>query len=263
MKAEVFKNKTALITGASSGIGESFARILAQAGSNLILVARRTERLEALKQEFEAGHGIQVDVISMDLSVPNAAQVLFDQTEGQGRQVDILLNNAGYGKQENFTSIPLETQLNMIELNITTLTALSHLFGAKMKERKQGYILLVASIAAYLPVPNMATYGASKAFVRNFGEALHKEMRGHGVNVTVLSPGGTATEFIQVADQEWDSWMEKIMFMSPERCARIGLNALSRNRMSVVAGMSNSLGMLLLRFIPRRAQNTIAATIFK
>lgn len=263
MTLSVFKNKTALVTGASSGIGDSFARQLAAAGANLILVARREDRLQSLKQELEQKHGIKAEVIAMDLSDESAAQQLFEQTEGQGKQIDVLINNAGYGKQNQFTDIPLETQANMLNLNINTLTALSHLFGEKMKQRRSGHILLVGSIASFLPVPNMATYGASKAYVRSFGEALNKEMQPFGVKVSVLNPGGTATEFIQVADQEWSGWMEKVLFMSPERTAQIGLKALARGRASVVAGCSNSLGMFLLRFIPRAAQTGIAAAIFK
>jgi len=263
MSLKKFKGKTALVTGASSGIGECFATQLAAAGSNLILVARRTERLETLKTKLEAEHGIQAEVISLDLAQPDAPQKLFDATEGQGKQVDILLNNAGYGKQDLFTDIALDTQLNMVDLNVRTLTALSHLFAAKMKERSDGNILLVGSVVGYFAVPNMATYAASKAYVKSLGVAMNKEYRSHGVNVTVLNPGATSTEFGATAGQEFSGLLEKILFMSADKVASIGLSALAKNRAAVVPGVNNIATIWFMRFMPVCAQNAIAAVIFK
>lgn len=263
MSLEQFKGKTALVTGASSGIGECFATQLARAGSNLILVARRTDRLETLKTKLEAEYGVKAEVISLDLSHAGAPQKLFDTTEGQGKPVDILLNNAGYGKQHLFTDIPLDTQLNMVDLNVRALTALSHLFAAKMKERGQGRILLVGSVVGFFAVPNMATYAASKAYVKNLGIAMNKEYRSHGVSVTVLNPGATATEFSVNADQEFGALLEKLLFMSADKVAAIGLSALAKNKASVVSGASNKLTVLFMRFIPTCLQSSIAAVIFK
>jgi hypothetical protein len=263
MSLEKFKGKTALVTGASSGIGDSFAKLLAQSGVNLILVARRVDRLEALKATLEDKHGVKVDVIAQDLSSIDAAQLVFDATEGRGQQVDILINNAGYGKQGAFSQSDLDVQVNMLDLNIRTLTALSHLFIYQMKQRKSGYVLLVGSVGAFLPVPNMAAYAASKAYVRSFGEALNRECQADGVSVSVLNPGGTSTEFNEVAGQQLSAVVDKLFMMSAENAARIGLNALIKNKPSVVAGLSNAAGMFMLRFIPRFVQTSIAGQVFK
>lgn len=263
MNLSVFRNKTALITGASSGIGESFARILASEGANLIVVARREERLQALKSELEGAHSISVNVIAMDLSQADAAKILFEKTEGAGQAVDVLLNNAGYGLQENFNDSDLDHQLNSMDLMMRSLTALSHYFGKAMQARGEGYMLHVGSIAAYLPVPQMASYGASKAYVRSFGRALHQEYKAHNVHVTVLNPGGTVTEFFDTSGQQFPAWMMKLFFMSAEKTALLGLKALAKNRSSIIAGWSNTLMMTSLRLVPECLQGFIAGLIFK
>lgn len=263
MSLSKFKGKTALVTGASSGIGECFATQLAEQGTNLILVARRTDRLETLKEKLEAKHGIQADVISLDLAQHDAPKKLFEATEGAGKQVDILLNNAGYGKQHPFTKVPLETQLNMLDLNIRTLTELSHLFIEKMKERRSGHILLVGSVVGYFAVPGMATYAASKAYVKNLVIALNTEYGKYGVGVTALNPGATATEFSANADQEFGGLLEKLLFMSADKVAAVGLSALAKNKASVVPGVNNCLTVFFMNFMPVRMQSAIAAMIFK
>lgn len=263
MSLSTFKNKTALITGASSGIGESFARILAGVGSNLIIVARREERLQALKTELEAAHAISVTVITMDLSQLDAAKALFEQTEGAGQSVDILLNNAGYGLQENFNESDLDRQLNSMDLMVRSLTALSHYFGKAMQTRGEGYMLHVGSIASYLPVPQMATYGASKAYVRSFGRALHHEYKQHNIHVTVLNPGGTLTEFFDTSGQQFPAWMMKLFFMSADKTALLGLKSLAKNRSSIIAGWSNTFMMASMRLVPECLQGSLAGLIFK
>lgn len=263
MKIEKFKGKTALVTGASSGIGECFATQLAAAGSDLILVARRTDRLETLKTKLESEHGIKAEVISLDLAQPDAPQKLFDATEGAGKPVDILLNNAGYGKQDLFSDISLATQLNMVDLNVRTLTALSHLFAGAMQQRGSGNILLVGSVVAYFAVPNMATYAASKAYVKALGVAMNKEYRPYGVNVTVLNPGATATEFSANAGQDFSGLLEKILFMSADKVASTGLSALAKNKAAVVPGVSNIATIWFMHCMPICAKNAIAALIFK
>lgn len=263
MSLSIFSNKTALITGASSGIGESFARILASVGTHLIIVARREERLNALKQELEKQHSINVKVIAMDLSLPDSPKSLFDATENSGAQVDILINNAGYGLQRTFNESDLDDQLNSMDLMTRSLTALSHYFGKAMQARQTGYMLQVGSIASYLPVPNMATYGASKAYVRSFGRALHHEYKPHQVHVTVLNPGGTLTEFFDVSGQTFPAWMTQLFFMSADKTALKGLNALAKNRSSVIAGWSNQLMMSSLKLVPECFHSGISSLLFK
>lgn len=262
MSLFVFKNKTALVTGASSGIGGSFARLLAQAGANLIVVARREDRLNQLKQELESTHGITVDVIAMDLSLPESPKTLFDATEGAGKPVDILLNNAGYGVDGTFNESDIHHQLNSMDLMMRTLTELSFYFGQTMKQRGEGYMLQVGSLASYMPIPNMATYAGSKAFVQRFGRALNAEYKKDNVHVTVLNPGGTTTEFFEVSGQTFPAWMVKLFFMSPEKTAEIGLKALAKNKASVVAGWPNKLTVATLRLLPEPLQPYFAKLLF-
>ena len=157
---QIFKGKTALITGASSGIGEEMARQLASVGCNLILVARRTERLGSLAAELAS---FTVDVITADLSDPQAAEVVFAQTQAAGRQVDILINNAGFGFQKPLLSLPVADQLGMVDVNVRSLLVLTQRFAAPMAQRGQGWVLNVSSVSAWFPIPGMATYAASKA----------------------------------------------------------------------------------------------------
>jgi short-subunit dehydrogenase len=245
------KGRNALVTGASSGIGASVARELAKAGAGLVLTARRKDRLEALAKELRDAHGTEVTILPLDLGTPGGASALFDATEGKGKQVDILINNAGFGTQGRFQSIPWEKSAEQIQLNIVSLTELTHRFLAPMIARRSGHILNVASIGAYMPVPWYATYAAGKAYVRNFTEALAADLRGTGVHVCCLCPGGTRTEFLDVAGQK-AIWYVDVSLMSADRCARIGLAALFRGRRLIVAGWANSLVCWSLRFVPRR-----------
>ena len=250
-----FNNKIALVTGASSGIGEWFARHLAHQGADLILVARRQDRLEALKQEFE-NHGARVWIFALDLAQPGAAQRLWELTEEQGLPVDILINNAGFGQHGEFLDVDLDRHRNVLQLNINALTELTWLFAHDMKQRGAGQILLVASIAAYMPVPEFSTYAASKSFVLSFGQSLHNELRPYGVDVTVLSPGGVATEFMDVAGQKIDDW-RTIAIMKPETVAADALKALSRGRRVIIPGWLYKVSMTSLRLIPNALQMMI------
>lgn len=263
MTLNIFKNKTALVTGASSGIGESFARLLAAQGCHLVVVARRTDRLEAIKAELESQHGVLVQVIGLDVSSHEAGEALFAQTEGAGITIDVLINNAGYGIQHAFNDSDLSAQLNSMDLMVRSLVDITHRFGRVMQQRKSGYILQVGSVASYLPVPLMATYGASKAFVRSFGRALNSECRAHNVHVTVLNPGGTLTEFFDTSGQSFPAWMTKLFFMSSEKTAEVGLIALAKNKPSVIAGAYNAVGMWMLKFVPERFHSAIAGVILK
>ncbi len=256
------KGMRAIVTGASSGIGEQLARQLAARGVNLVITARRTDRLDALATDLRARHAVEVDVVSLDLGRPDAPAELFARTEGAGKAVDILLNNAGFGTQDAFVEIPWERVREQLQLNVVSLTELTQLFAKAMLARGRGWVLNVASIGAYMPVPDYATYAAGKAYVRNFTEALAHELRGTPVRVCCLCPGGTATEFMAVSGQELPSAL-KVTLMSPERCARIGLDALFAGRRNIIAGWMNSIGMWALRFAPRRLIVRIAALVME
>jgi short-subunit dehydrogenase len=245
------KGQTALVTGASSGLGAAFARLLAARGANLVVTARREANLKTLADELTSAHGTKVTVIGLDLSQPYAAKVLFEKTEGSGIAVDILVNNAGFGTHQYFVDIPWDEAARQIQLNVVSLTEASHRFSRAMLARGRGHILNVSSIGAYTPTPSYATYAAGKAYVRDFTEALAYELAGTPVRVCCLCPGGTLTEFHQASGHELPSAM-RATFMSAEKCARIGLSAMFRGRRNVVAGVPNKLGMFLLRFIPRR-----------
>jgi short-subunit dehydrogenase len=191
---------TALITGASAGIGEELARIHAAQGGDLILVARREERLESLAAELRAEFSITVDVIASDLAQPGAAALLAEAVAAKGLVVDVLVNNAGFGGHGKFHDADLDREQRMIQLNITALTELTHLFLQGMVERGEGKVLNVGSTAGFLPGPLQAVYYASKAYVNSFSQAIANELEGSGVTVTVLCPGPVATEFQEAAD---------------------------------------------------------------
>lgn len=246
---DALKGKTALITGASSGIGEDMARQLAANGTHLVLVARRAERLETLASELATKHGIRAEVIAMDLGVPGAADQLFSRTEGAGQQIDILINNAGFAQEGNFLDLPLEKHLAVNQLNMTVLTELAWHFGRAMRARNAGWILNTASVGAFTPVPKLAIYTAGKAYVLALGEALAEEFSAHNVMVTTLCPGGTWTEFMAVAGQTVDG-IKKLGMMSAEDVARAGLQGLARGRRVVVPGVMYKASMPLMRLLP-------------
>ncbi|MCK0155375.1 SDR family oxidoreductase [Alcanivorax sp. S6407] len=242
----MFSGKTALITGASSGLGEEMARQLAAQGCHLILVARRTERLNALAAQLSA---VTVDVITVDLADPQAPTRIFDQVASLERRVDILINNAGFGFQKPTLEMSLDEQLGMVDVNDRALLALTRLFAAPMAARGEGWILNVSSVSAWFPIPGMAAYAASKAFVQTLGRALHEELKPAGITVTTLSPGGTRTEFSSKARGQMDPSLEKAM-MPVAPVARAGLQALARGRAVVVPGALYRAMTMLTRFLP-------------
>jgi hypothetical protein len=190
----------ALVTGASSGIGRELARYHAERGGDLILTARREESLQALKQELEAEHGIAAHVMACDLGAAGAAEALCDRIEAAGLEVEILINNAGFGGQGAHLERELEAELGMIDLNVRALVALTHRLARGMVARGSGRILMVGSTAGFMPGPNQAVYFATKAFVQSFSQALAQELSGKGVTVTLLAPGYVETEFADRAD---------------------------------------------------------------
>ncbi|MDX9864978.1 MAG: SDR family oxidoreductase [Anaerolineaceae bacterium] len=256
MKKDI-QNRTALVTGASSGLGVDFARELAKEGANLILVARREDRLRVVAAEITQEFGVAVDVIPMDLAEVGAPQVLYDRLKAKNKAVDVLVNNAGFGLHGKFNDLSWEKQRQMLDLDIIALTHLTKLFVPDMVARKFGAVLQVASIAAYQPAPTYASYAGAKSYVLFFSEALDHELRGTGVNVTTVSPGVTATEFLKVAGQQPTLYQRLVMMQSPE-VARQGIRALLRQRRSVVPGFFNAFSAFLMRFIPRRMMTVLS-----
>ena len=248
--------KWALVTGASSGFGIEFASLLAERKANLILAARRTEPMEKLAEQLRQRHRVNVVVEGVDLSVPGAGAKLKARLDKQSVVVDILVNNAGFGLFGDFVSQPIEQVLAMLRLNMLAVTELTHLFASDMVKRRTGHILLVASSLGYEATPGYAAYGASKGYVLLLGEALHAELKPHGVNVTVLSPGPASTTFGQVAGQK-NTAVIRMLMMDPKPVARTGIEAMLRHRSSVIAGILNKLIVFSFRFTPRLMQGRI------
>ena len=243
---------TALITGASSGLGLEFAKLHARDGHSLILVARRKDMLEEIAGRLRTENPkIRVDVIDLDLGAPGAGQGLFDRVNQMGRTVDYLVNNAGFGSNGEFAKQPLAKEIQMIDLNIRTLVEATHLFLGPMVARGSGKILNIGSTAGFQPGPFMATYYATKAFVNSFSEALHEELRGTGVTCTVLAPGATATEFAQSANSSSSRLFNTGLVANSRDVARIGYRAMLAGRPLAVAGLVNRWMVQALRVTPR------------
>jgi uncharacterized protein len=259
--ADSIAGKWALVTGASSGLGVEFATLLAEQHANLVLVARRTDLLQQLAARLRREHPVSVLVEGCDLSAAASATALKERLDAHGVAVGVLVNNAGYGLYGDFVDQPLRQTTTMLALNVVSMTELTGIFAADMVRRGSGYILLVASLLGYQPVPGYAAYAASKAYVLHFGEALHDELEPHGVVVTVLAPGAAATAFVDVAHQR-DTWALRLLMMQPRPVAAIGIEALLRGRPSVVAGSRNKLIALSNRFTPRRIQRLIFQRVF-
>lgn len=250
-------NRWAMITGASGGLGIEFAEILARKGFNLVLTARGRDDLETAGARFRSAFPITVITEAIDFTEPTAVSALTNVLDRNDIALDVLICNAGQGLHGEFLSRPIAETLGMLQLNITSLTCLTHLIATRMVEHGGGRILLVASMTAYMPVPLYAAYGASKAYVRNFGEALHYEMRNTGVTVTVVSPGLMDTGFLASAGEETTK-KHRNMMMSPKQAAHEGLAALFAGRQSIVAGRMNRLIALFTRVVSRRRQTVLA-----
>ncbi|HMJ26759.1 MAG TPA: SDR family oxidoreductase [Pyrinomonadaceae bacterium] len=239
---------TTLITGASSGIGEVFARKLAARGHNLLLVARSEDKLITLCNELGRIKNTHAQYIAMDLSEPDAPLRLFAEAERRGLEIDFLINNAGFGSMGEFTQLDLERELGMIDLNVRSLVELTQRFLVPMRERKSGSIINVASTAGFQPVPYMATYAATKAFVLSFSEALWEENRPHGVKVMALCPGVTETNFFDAAKIQKPPAR---VVQTPEAVVETALRALARGKSSVISGWSNFMMVESERLAPR------------
>lgn len=259
---ENLKGKWALITGASSGFGVDFSRILAAQGCNLVIAARRTEPMEQLASELRTTYHIKVVVESIDLAAPGAAADLKARIDAHRIHVDILINNAGYGLFGEFLTQPIEKTLDMLKLNITSLTELTYTFADAMRTQGGGKILLVSSIGGFQSTPYYAAYSASKAYVLLLGEALNEELKKFNITVTVLAPGITATSFLAVSGQKATAY-QRLVMMQSRPVALIGLKALFRGSHSVVPGVANKLTVFFNRFLPRPLQSKIAGAVMK
>lgn len=245
-------SNTALITGASSGIGMEFARYHASKGGDVIITARREGTLNTLKAELEQKHGIEVHVFALDLGAQGGAEALYQKIKAAGLKVDILINNAGFGGQGMRIDRPLGDELGMIDLNVKALVALTHLTAADMVAQGGGKILQVGSTAGFMPGPNQAVYFATKAFVKSFSEAIDQELRPRGVTSTVLAPGYVETEFAQTANLEGTKLVSG-GGKTPASVAKHGYDAMMRG--DLVTVNERGLGFLVnwvIPFLPRR-----------
>jgi uncharacterized protein len=249
MNARAIAGKRALITGASSGLGADFARELARRGAHLLIVARRMQALDQLAAELRESYGIEVLIESADLSLPAAAQDLYDRISAAGVQVDILVNNAGLGLYGESVLIPWTKEQAMLQIDVITLAGLTKLFLPQMLERRFGYILNLSSIGAYQPTPLYASYSAAKTFVLYYSVALNHELRGSGVSVTAVAPGVTATEFLKVSGQQPTFYQRLVMMRSPD-VVRIAVEAMLARKPSVVPGLANALTAWLGHIAP-------------
>ena len=239
---------TTLITGASTGIGAAFARKLAARGRNVLLVARSEDKLIALCNELGRLTSIRAQYLTLNLEQPDAAAQLLEETQKRELEIDMLINNAGFGSMGDFAKLDLNRELEMIQLNITALVDLTQRFLLPMRERKRGTIINVASTAGFQAVPYMATYAATKAFVLSFSEALWEENRLHGVHVMALCPGVTETNFFEASKMDRPP-MRTIQ--TPEEVVDAALRGLSRKKSVVVSGWTNWFTVEAERFVPR------------
>lgn len=256
------QGKTALVTGASSGLGVDFAHELARRGCRVVLVARREALLRKLQGELQARHGIAAVVMAADLGEPAAPQMLYDALAAQGIAVDILVNNAGFGVYGLELDIPWEKTRQMLMLDIVAVTHLTKLFARDMVRRGYGRILQVASIGAYQPSPTYAAYSAAKSYVRSFSQALNFELRGSGVTSTAICPGITATEFLQVSGQKQTAY-QRMMMMTSAEVAAIGIKAMLKGKYNVVPGFLNGLAALFTFVTPDPVNAAAAYRLMK
>jgi short-subunit dehydrogenase len=250
----------ALITGASSGIGAEFARQLAASGMDVILVARRADRLEELSREVEDKSGVNCHVIVSDLSRPGAPEEVFRQTEAKGLAVEWLVNNAGFGTNGRFETLPLEREIEEIQLNVAALVALARLYVPGMVARGRGHIVNLGSVGSFVPTPYMATYSATKAFILSFSEALATELSGKGVKVLALCPGATRTEFQTVAGVSES--VPDFTYMTAEAVVRLAINAARSGKRTLVPGWMNKTMIASTRFTPRSILARVAGSMF-
>jgi short-subunit dehydrogenase len=249
-----------LITGASSGIGEVFARRLAARGRNVLLVARSEDKLITLCNELGRSNSIRAQYVALDLSLPESPARLFEEAEKRSLSIDLLVNNAGFGSFGDFSKADLARELNMIDLNVKALVELTNRFLLPMRERKQGAIINVASTAAFQAVPFMATYAATKAFVLSFSEALWEENRSYGVKVMALCPGVTETNFFEAARGEKPPARAS---QTPEEVVETALRGLARGKSHIISGWINRVMTESERLVPRSLVTRMAGRMMR
>ncbi|HEX5132724.1 MAG TPA: SDR family oxidoreductase [Candidatus Krumholzibacteria bacterium] len=255
------RRPVALITGASLGLGAEFARLFAANGYDLVITARSAGRLQDVRREVEGLHGASVRVIVADLADPLAPKAIFDEVTAAGIEIDALVNNAGYGMYGFFHETKLESNMDMLQVNVNSLVHLTKLFIDGMVARGRGHILNVASTAAFQPGPLQPIYYATKAFVLSFTEAIGNELKGTGVTATALCPGPVPTGFQQRAGIERLSGLRIMMRTTPEAVVRAGFNGMIRGRAVVIPGVLNNIHVFLLRLFPRRMVTAVVRRV--
>ena len=253
--------KATLITGASSGIGEGFARRLAAEGHNLVLVARTEKKLHELCDELMLKHDIMAHYVVLDLAEPNADLKLCEETDRHNLEIDWLINNAGFGSVGDFAKLDIDHEIQMIELNIVALVAVTHAYLKKMRERKSGTIINVSSAAGFQPIPFMATYAATKAFVSSFSEAIAEENRPYGIQVLALCPGSTKTNFF--AASGIDKPIQVKGQQSVEEVVETAMRAVRSHRVKVVSGVANKIGAFLGTYVPSFISRRVTASVLR
>jgi uncharacterized protein len=257
-------SSTALITGASSGIGAAIAAELAARGFSLVLVARREERLRSLATELTSEHEVEAEVIACDLGQETERDRLHAELGGRGRSVEVLVNNAGFGHQADFARSPRERMVEMVRLNVEAVVDLTSRFVGPMAERGRGSVINVASLGAFQPLPGSAVYGASKAFVLSFSEAIRTELRGSGVTVTAVCPGPVKTEFMAVAEVPGvEDRTPGVVWMSAEDIARQAVDGAAHDKRVVVPGLLNRAGALAGQHSPRAVALPLIGRIWR
>jgi hypothetical protein len=258
MTAE-WQGKWALVTGASAGIGVALAEELAAAGTKLVLTARRKDRLDELAQRLASNYKVQTEVYTADLADSSAPEKIFAFTKEKGVEIDLLINNAGFGQYGEFTTVETKRLLEMVQVNCSTVVHLTRLYLPDMVKRKRGDVLILASTASFQAVPYISTYAATKAFDLLFAEGLAEEMKPYGIRVCALCPGSTESEFHVVAGQQKSQRKSE----TAQKVARTGLQALAAGKSYVISGLGNYLGAHSQRLVPRRLVTKTAAGIFK
>ncbi|MFI5323636.1 MAG: SDR family NAD(P)-dependent oxidoreductase [Thermodesulfobacteriota bacterium] len=252
--------ETVLITGASSGIGLELARLFAADNSNLVLVARREDRLRALADELKSEFGVDVFILPKDLSQKNAPKEIFDTLGKEGIQIDVVVNNAGFGSRGSVADLDTDMQIDMIQVNAVALTHLTRLFLPGIIERGRGGILNVGSLAGFQPGPNLAVYYATKAYVLSFTEALAEEIKNPNIKITCLAPGPVRTEFGSKSELD-DSLLFKLSLMDVEPVVKTGYEGFRNGKVIVIPGYKQKIILFLLRFTPRFLVRKIAKAL--
>jgi len=257
-----WQGKWALVTGASAGIGKALAEELAAGGTNLVLTARRKDRLEQLTQQLKSSHRIKTEIFVADLTQPHAPQDIFAFAKAKGIEVELLINNAGFGRYGEFLTAETHVVLEMVQVNCSAVVHLTRLFLPEMMKRGHGDVLILASTAAFQGVPYLSTYAATKAFDLLFAEGLAEETKRYGIRVCALCPGSTESEFHEVAGQAHlvPKWRKQ---ETAQKVARTGLRALAAGKSYVISGTRNYFGAHMQRLLPRRMITRVAASVMR